>query len=110
MGKGGKTSTTWESGSSWQSGAIKTVRIPIALEAEIMAYARSLDRHDAVLHGNTADIVLEAIAKYLLYKAANYHPNQHSKALDTSIRAWDELRKFRDMLQNEPEKLGLKNE
>ncbi|HEY9800623.1 MAG TPA: hypothetical protein V6D25_09705 [Leptolyngbyaceae cyanobacterium] len=42
-GKGGKTSTTW-SGSSWIHGETKAVRIPVALEAEIMAYARARDR------------------------------------------------------------------
>ncbi|MBW4644754.1 MAG: hypothetical protein KME23_17625 [Goleter apudmare HA4340-LM2] len=109
MSKGGKTRTTWKSVSSWQYGETKVIRVPVALEVEIMAYARALDRGDAVLHGNAADIVLEAIAKYILFKCQNYHPNQHSNKLDTNTRAWDELRKFKTMVQTQPEILGLKN-
>lgn len=110
MNRGGKTPGTWVRGSSWQHGETKVIRVPAALEAQIMAYARALDSGNDVLHVNRVDTVLSAIAKYILFKRRVYHPNQHSTELDISTRAWDELRRFRGMVQNEPEKLGLKNE
>lgn len=106
MSKGGRTSTTWTSGSSWNNRDTKTIRVPIALEEKIMSYARALDSGIALSHGN-AEMILDAIAAYIAIKEKNYHPNQHSKKLDTSTRPWDELRKFKLMVQNEPEKLGF---
>lgn len=108
---GGRRSTTWEITSSWNHGKTKTVRIPIALEAQIMDYARCLDAGHSLLHGNPADeqeVILNAIAKYIIFKRRTYHANQHSKALDISTRPWDEMRRFRGMVQNEPERLGIK--
>ncbi|ALF52956.1 hypothetical protein ACX27_14790 [Nostoc piscinale CENA21] len=108
---GGRRTTTWEISSSWKHGKTKTVRIPIALEAQIMDYARRLDAGDSLLHGNSADereVILSAIARYIGYKNTHYHANQHSKTLDISTRAWDELRRFRGMVAQEPEKLGIK--
>ncbi|MBE9208841.1 hypothetical protein IQ244_20300 [Nostoc sp. LEGE 06077] len=110
---GGKRSTTWEISSSWNHGKTKTVRILIALEAQIMAYARRLDAEHGLLHGNSGDEkenILNAIAKYIGYKNQHYHANQYSKTLDISTRPWDELRRFRGMVQNEPAKLGLKGD
>jgi hypothetical protein len=110
MNKGGKTSTTWASGSSWRAGETKVIRVPVALADEIMAYARALDSREAMLHGNSGDATLVAIALYIGWRRGNRHTNQHQKELDTSTRAWDELRKFWGMVQREPEKLGFKNE
>lgn len=107
-GIGGRTSTTWAAGGSWNSGKTKTVRIPEALENQIMAYARAIDSDNGLLHGNEAEVILNAIAKYIEYKRQNYHPNQNSKQLDPTTRSWDELRKFADMVKTRPEKLGLK--
>lgn len=108
-----RTSTTWESGSTWNLGKTKTIRVPEAIADEVMAYARAVDSGNAVSHGNTddkKDIILSAIAKYIIFKRRTYHANQHSKTLDISTRPWDELRRFRGMVQNEPTKLGLKGE
>jgi hypothetical protein len=82
MAKGGKTSTTWASGSSWQHGETKVIRVPVALEAEIMAYARALDSGKAVLHGNEnkTDVILNAIANYIDLRKASRHNNQHNQA------------------------------
>lgn len=110
MSKGGTTSTTWQAGSTWHSGKTKVIRVPEAIADKVMAYARFIDADIAVLHGNrddSQDIILGAIAKYIAFKKRNYHANQHSKSLDISTRPWDELRRFRGMVQNQPEKLGL---
>ncbi|MBD2365177.1 hypothetical protein H6G36_29170 [Anabaena minutissima FACHB-250] len=109
MAKGGRTSTTWTSGSSWQSGETKTVRIPIALEAKIMAYARALDSGEAVLHGNSQEIILSAIAAYIELRKSSRHNNQFNQGreLDTNVRTWDELRKFKQMVINNPELLEI---
>lgn len=109
-----RNSTTWEAGSIWRTGKTKVIRVPEAIADKVMRCARDLDRGNAVLHGNTADdkqeVILSAIAKYILFKRKNYHANQHSKTLDISTRSWDELRRFRGMVQNEPKELGIRNE
>ncbi|MEH2071617.1 MAG: hypothetical protein V7K47_26260 [Nostoc sp.] len=110
MSKGGQTQGTWGSGSSWHSGPTKTIRVPIALEAQIMEYARAVDSGIGVSHVNTGDLLLKVIDSYVDYKRLNYHPHQNSKQLDTSTRAWDELRKFQKLLQENPAALGIADE
>jgi hypothetical protein len=103
-----KNSTTW--GASWRSGTTKVVRIPIALEQEVMDYARKIDNFGTVnISQREGDIflILEVIEKYIEYKRTNYHSNQHSRELDINTRAWDELRKFQKLLQDNPSALGL---
>ncbi|BAY77962.1 hypothetical protein NIES25_44320 [Nostoc linckia NIES-25] len=102
MNKGGRTSTTWESGSTWQYGKTKLIRVPEAIADEILAYARLIDSGNAVLHGNRADAVLNAIAQYTEMRQGNRHPNQHSKGkeLDTRSRSWDELRRFQQWVED----------
>ncbi|MCC5599964.1 hypothetical protein [Nostoc favosum] len=107
MNKGGRTSTTWGTGSTWRSREFKTIRVPVALADEIMEYAKALDAGIAVSHGNTAEIIIEAITRYIEYKRLNYHPNQNSKQLDISTRAWDELRKFQKLVQENPAALDI---
>ncbi|BAY22852.1 hypothetical protein NIES2100_26160 [Calothrix sp. NIES-2100] len=105
-----RNSTTWESGSSWRHGKTKTIRVPIALENPVMGYARKLDGFHNIsvdISRRAGDIflILEAIAKYIEYKRTNYHPNQNSRQLDINTRAWDELRKFQKLLQENPQLL-----
>ncbi|MDF5707281.1 MAG: hypothetical protein PUP90_06255 [Nostoc sp. S4] len=90
-----KNSTTWTA-STWRSGETKTIRVPIGLEEKIMAYARALDRENAMSHGIASEEILSAIAQYISMRRENLHPNQHSKGkgLDTKTRTWDELRRF----------------
>jgi hypothetical protein len=97
-----KNSTSWTNG-AWHSGATKVIRVPIALEAEIMAYARALDEENAMLHGISTDLILNAIAAYIKMRRQNLHPNQHSKdkGLDTRSRTWDELRRFQAWVENQ---------
>ncbi|PHJ58003.1 hypothetical protein VF06_30800 [Nostoc linckia z4] len=101
MNKGGRTSTTWESGSTWRSGKTKLIRVPQAIADEVMRCAREIDSGIAVLHGNRADIVESAIAEYVEMRRANLHPNQYSrsKGLDTRSRTWDELRRFQKWIE-----------
>ncbi|QSJ17678.1 hypothetical protein JYQ62_02025 [Nostoc sp. UHCC 0702] len=111
MSKGGTTSTTWTSGSSWQSGDTKVIRVPVAIADEVMRCARLIDAGNVVLHGNTAnewEIILGAIAAYIELRRGSRHANQHTKdkEFDISARTWDELRIFRAMVQAAPEKLG----
>lgn len=92
MNKGGRTSTTWEKGSNWCSGATTTIRVPIALVPKVMKYAREIDAG--------VDPILNAIDQYIEMKRQNYQPNQYSKELmDINTRAWDELRKFRKLVE-----------
>jgi hypothetical protein len=103
-----KNSTTW--GASWNSGATKVVRVPVALENQIMAYARAVDNNEyADISQREGDIflILEVIERYIEYKRGKHHPNQHSRELDINTRAWDELRKFQKLLQENPGALGL---
>jgi hypothetical protein len=107
MNKGGHTTGTWGSGSTWQSGPTKTIRVPIALSDEIMEYARAVDSklindfgHNIPLTEDfLQEFTLGVIERYIEYKRQNYHPNQNSRELDTSTRAWDELRKLRRLIQ-----------
>ncbi|MBD2503412.1 hypothetical protein [Anabaena azotica] len=107
MGKGGITSTTWTSGSTWEHGDTTTIRVPVALKADVMAYARAKDKGEALLHGNSKEIILGAIAAYTELRKRDRHPNQHNKELDTNARTWDELRKFAKLLAEQPHLLGL---
>ncbi|BAY08613.1 hypothetical protein [Calothrix sp. NIES-2098] len=105
-----RTSTTWDSGSSWLHGETTTARIPIALKPQVMAYARAIDArtHDfdgISQHARDISLILEVIEKYIAYKRTNYHPNQNSRELDINTRAWDELRKFQKILQENPQAL-----
>ena len=112
MPKGGRKSTTWEAG--WNGGKTKLIRVPIVLEHDILAYARDVDsklisdksRNVPMLKGDfLQEFTLGVIDRYIEFKRQNYHPNQNSKVLDTSTRSWDELRKFRKMIQESPELL-----
>ncbi|WP_414546511.1 hypothetical protein [Nostoc sp. CCY0012] len=108
MSKGGRTATTKAKGSNWHSGATTTVRVPIALVPQILEYARNLDAGIALLHGNQ-EIILNAIDQYIEMKRENYHPNQNSRELNINTRPWDELRKFRHLVETSYGKLGKTN-
>ena len=109
----GRTSTTWESLSTWRSGKTTLIRVPIALKDDILAYARAVDSKliDDQSHtipsplGDFLQFTLKAIERYIEYKRQNYHPNQNSRILDTTTRPWDELRKFQKLLRQSPEVL-----
>jgi len=111
MPKGGRTATTWEQ--SWRHGKTKVLRVPEELADQVLVYARDLDRGESLLQGNNeADVILNAIAKYIELRKTSRHNNQHTQGreLDTKVRAWDELRKFAKLVEEQPQVLGLKNE
>jgi hypothetical protein len=113
MAKGGRKSTTWKAG--WNSGETTTIRVPITLKNQILDYARAVDsklifdesRNIPMLKGDfLQEFTLGLIDRYIEFKRHNYHPNQNSRKLDTSTRAWDELRKFQKLVQESPDLLG----
>lgn len=112
-----RNQTTWTNvNSTWCHGKTKVIRVPEALASQILEYARDLD---ALSPNNPQEnipnrvgdvfqwqqITLKAIATYIEWKRQNYHPNQNSKQLDTSTRAWDELRKFKSLVENDPQRI-----
>ncbi|MEH2065134.1 MAG: hypothetical protein V7K50_23220 [Nostoc sp.] len=111
----GRTRTTWESRSTWNGGKTTLIRVPIVLKNDVLAYARAVDsklitdksRNIPLLPGDfLQEFTLGLIERYIEFKRLNYHPNQNSRVLDTSTRAWDELRKFQKLVQESPELLG----
>ncbi|BAZ50137.1 hypothetical protein NIES4103_27510 [Nostoc sp. NIES-4103] len=110
MSKGGWTSGTRTSGSTWSSGKTQTIRVPIALVDEIMAYARALDSGIGLSQVNRADVILEAIDYYIKFRGKNFRPNQHSRKPDLTSRAWDELRKFQKLVKENPQVLGIEKD
>lgn len=113
MTKGGRTKTSWPTGSSWQHGKTTVIRVPVAIADQILEYARSIDQllvspgGESIppIPGDTfsqQQVILQAIDRYITWKLDNYHPNQNSKSLNTTTRAWDELRKFKRLIENEP--------
>lgn len=111
MSKGGRTSTTWEGGSTWRSGKTKLIRVPEAIADEVMRCARTIDSGKAVLHGNREDLILSVIAEYIETRRENLHPNQHSKSkgLDTRSRTWDELRRFEVWVRSVQSSVDIKS-
>lgn len=102
MNKGGHTKTTWASGSKWRSSATQTIRVPVVLSNEIMEFAKKLDAGIAVSHGNRTEIVLAAIEEYICWRQQNYRSTLSAKLPNIESRTWDELRKFREWVGNQP--------
>jgi hypothetical protein len=91
-------STTWKP--AWNHGKTQVIRVPIALADQILEYAKWLDTHEKSSDAKTGDfVVLQTINKYIKWRRYHHHPNQHSRKLNTSTRTWDELRKFRTMVE-----------
>ncbi|MGI8500147.1 MAG: hypothetical protein ACR2LR_03290 [Hassallia sp.] len=87
-----KNDTTWQP--TWKHGKTQTIRVPIALVPKILEYARALDS----LH--VIDTVLGAIDEYIELRCQQgHHPNQHSRETNINARTWDELRRFRSLVE-----------
>jgi hypothetical protein len=102
MRANGINNTTWTP--AWNHGKTQVIRVPITLVPRILQYAKWLDRNVSLIAEDrrgdfSCDVMLQAIDKYIEWKRQNYHPNQHSKELDINTRPWDELRKFRAMVE-----------
>lgn len=111
-----RNKTTWTNiNSTWRHGKTKVIRVPEALVPQILEYARALDTTSRTNPENIPDrvgdvfqyqeVILLVLARYVEWKRSTYNPNQNSKQLDTSTRAWDELRKFQVMVEKNPELL-----
>lgn len=107
----GRTGTTWKSGSTWQSGKTTAIRVPIALKDDILDYARAVDSkliNDLVPlpAGDFLEFTLGVIDRYIEFRKQHHHPNQYSSQPKINSRAWDELRRFQNLIQESPELLG----
>lgn len=105
----GRTDTTWESGSTWNSGETTTIRVPIALKSQILDYARAVD--SKLIKDKSEKIpmligdFLQIIDRYIAWRTKNYRSTQLFAKPDISARTWDELRKLQDLLRQSPELL-----
>ena len=113
MSRKARIGIPWQPG--WNSGKTTSIRVPIALKDDILAYARFVDSrlindkcpNIPLLPGDfLQEFTLELIDRYIQYKRIIYHPNQNSRELDISTRAWDELRRFQKLIQKSPELLS----
>jgi hypothetical protein len=94
----GINNTTWTP--AWNHGKTQVIRVPMELADQVLKYAKWLDTHEKPSDAKTGDfVVLQAIDKYIKWRRCHHHPNQHSRKLNTSTRTWDELRKFRTMVE-----------
>ncbi len=107
MGKGGRKSTTWEAG--WNGGKTKLIRVPIVLEHDILAYARSVDSKLITNESEKIPMLigdfLVIIDRYIAWRTKNYRSTQLFTKPDITARTWDELRKLQDLLRQSPELL-----
>ncbi|MFB2770359.1 hypothetical protein ACE1AT_13870 [Pelatocladus sp. BLCC-F211] len=97
-GKGGRRKTTW--GNSWNHGETKVIRVPAALESQIMEYARAIDSGlvPSCDQEQLQKAILLVIDKFVQERSQQFHPNQYSRTASTHTRRWDELRKFRNAI------------
>lgn len=113
MSKKARIGIPWRPG--WNSGKTTSIRVPIALKEDILIYARFVDsklkpdygQQIPLLPGDfLQEFTLLVIDRYIEYKRTIYHPNQNSRELDISTRAWDELRRFQKLIADSPELLS----
>lgn len=97
VGKGGRTGTTWNS--QWHHGKTKHIRVPAALEQQIIEFARALDLGQVPVDREVLQkTVLLLIDSFVETRISQFHPNQYSSTGSTTSRRWDELRKFRELI------------
>ena len=110
VSKGGRRNTSWNE--SWNYGKTKVIRVPEALCDRIMEYARSLDRGLEVPHVSQEQLqktFLLAIDTFVQQRLEKFHPNQYACTGSTNTRRWDELRKLRNLIAQEPQKILAPN-
>ncbi len=96
-GKGGRRDTTWNS--QWNHGNTKHIRVPAALEEQIIEFARALDSGDVPLDREVLQkAVLLLIDQFVERRIEEFHPNQYQRTSSTTSRRWDELRRFRNVV------------
>ncbi|MEH2052049.1 hypothetical protein [Nostoc sp.] len=97
----GKNQTSWQP--AWNNGKTRTIRVPIALQDDILAYARAVDTNDVV--PIPAGDFLLIIDRYIAWRTKNYRSTKKFFKPDITARAWDEMRKLQDLLRESPELL-----
>mgnify|MGYP003622950730 CR=1 FL=1 len=99
-----RNNTTWTP--AWNHGKTQVIRVPAVLVPGILEYARWLDEHSKYSFAQSAlgdfscNLILQAIDEYIEWRRDRQHPNQYSTKLNTNARTWDELRKFRAMVES----------
>ncbi|MBD2197936.1 MULTISPECIES: hypothetical protein [Calothrix] len=84
---GGRTSTSWPTGSSWHHGKTKTIRVPIVLEQPVMDYARTVDLG--------VDPVEQLITEFLKIKRRQHKRRiNHESEMTAGVR-WEIFNEFR---------------
>ena len=113
MSKARAPGIPWRPG--WNSGKTTSIRVPIALKDDILAYARFVDSklindkcpNIPLLPGNfLQQFTLGLIDRYIEFRQQHHHPNQHSSKPKISSRPWDELRRFQKLIADSPELLS----
>ena len=66
--------------STWNSGATKTIRVPVALADSVLAYARALDGGELPQPENNSDAIAAIIAK-VEAKEPGYRSNSATKLI-----------------------------
>lgn len=100
----------------WQLGETKVIRVPIALEQQLLEIAHCLDQgkdivslHDNndLLQDNEQKILLRAIRAFMAIKQQAYGSNnaQKRKPFSTTSRSWDYFKDFADLAENAPGEL-----
>ena len=104
----GQNSTSWQS--TWNHGKTQTIRVPIALASQILSYAKALDQGLIYLdEAQCQQTILKAIDQFVEMRLSNFHPNQYACIPSTNTRRWDELRRLRNLIAQEPSKIFATN-
>ncbi len=106
VGKGGRRKTSWDE--NWNHGKTKVIRVPESLADHIVEYARSLDSGLGSSHIDQEQLqkaLLLAIDTFVQQRLEKFHPNQYACTGSTNTRRWDELRKLRILIAQEPSKI-----
>ncbi len=100
----------------WHLGQTKVIRVPIALEKQLLEIAHCLDQGKSIvmsqdnndlLQANEQKILLRAIGAFIAIKQQAYGSNnaQKRKPFSTDSRSWDYFKEFADLAENSPEAL-----
>lgn len=100
----------------WRLGETKTIRVPIALEQQLLEIAVCLDQGKAIAllqdnndlsQDNKQKILLKAIRAFMAIKQQAYGSNnaQKRKPFSTDSRSWDYFKEFAELAENAPGEL-----
>lgn len=75
----------------WQSGKTQTIRVPIALTEQILAYARALDASDSPVTEDDSSIDLAELKAKVEAKEPGFRANSASKLISALKVIFDKL-------------------